>query len=234
MLGRHLLYQSGPPIPVGEKWTFTSNASWVAPANGNYKITLVGAGGKGGDGGMAYAFRCSRTRCGGSGGGGGGAGQTVIETVNFKLGDTISIVIGISSGTASNITGSTTIIANGGNSGGNGTTTDVGWGGFCTDISGGAVGANYGTGGSSGDRNYSPSGKGCSDCFGSYGGSGKVSDYGNGYGTGGTGGKGANSNDNIEIPSSCSGKEFYWYPSDGSGPGKSGTQGICVIEYTGR
>ena len=50
MLGRHLLYQSGPQIPVGEKWTFTSDGSWVAPANGDYKITLVGAGGKGGSG----------------------------------------------------------------------------------------------------------------------------------------------------------------------------------------
>lgn len=234
LLGKHILNgSSGPSIPIGEKWTFTSNGSWEAPAKGKYKITLVGAGGKGGDGGKAYSKNCKNTRCGGSGGGGGGAGQTVINTVTFKLGDTINIAIGISSGTASNITGSATIKANGGNSGGSGVSTHVGWGGACSDISGGAVGANYGTGGSSGGRNYSPSGRGCADCFGSYGGSGKVSDYGNGYGTGGAGGKGANNNDNTAIPSGCT-NDYYWYPPDGSGPGKPGTQGICVIEYLGR
>lgn len=67
MLGRHLLYQSGPPIPVGEKWTFTSNGSWVAPANGNYKITLVGAGGKGGAGAPERSILVVRKTIGGVG-----------------------------------------------------------------------------------------------------------------------------------------------------------------------
>lgn len=213
MLGRHLLYQSGPPIPVGEKWTFTSNGSWVAPANGNYKITLVGAGGKGGSG-------CDRQRrwdydlyrcyvcdfCGSASGGGGGAGQTVVQTHKLRKDAELVITIGQPNSNPSKISGAISLTANGGNAGGDAYT-------YSTDnrcqnkaVAGG-VAANYGTGGSSGyvsnKDNHSP-----------VGGAGKVSDYGNGYGRGGQGGHGQWNNGTFHT-------------------GHNGTAGICVIEYLG-
>ena len=216
MLGRHLLYQSGPPIPVGEKWTFTSNGSWVAPANGNYKITLVGAGGKGGSG----CIRITRKRlydgelrceicdgCGSASGGGGGAGQTVIQTYVLKKDTSLTITIGRPNSNPSKISGAVSLTANGGNTGGNAYTYSMG--GYCQDkAAAGGVAANYGTGGGSGyisDRyNHSPTG-----------GAGKVSNYGNGYGQGGSGGHGEWNNGSYHT-------------------GYNGTAGICVIVYLGR
>lgn len=216
MLGRHLLYQSGPPIPVGEKWTFTSNGSWVAPANGNYKITLVGAGGKGGSGciritrkrsydGESWCEICDR--CGSASGGGGGAGQTVIQTYVLKKDTSLTITIGQPNSNPSKISGAVSLTANGGNTGGSAYTYSMG--GYCQDKAvAGGVAANYGTGGGSGyisDRyNHSPTG-----------GAGKVSDYGNGYGQGGSGGRGEWNNGSYHT-------------------GYNGTAGICVIEYLGR
>ena len=246
LLGKHILNgSSGPSIPVGEKWTFTSNGSWIAPAKGNYKITLVGAGGKGGDGGEVYTFRCTRARgpCGG-GGGGGGAGETVIQTHNLRQADVLTITIGQPNSNPSKVTGAVAITANGGSSGGKGGVNDMGFSGNgIWDIHGGSVGGNYGSGGSSGGG-----GREVWDCWnrargaGGYGGAGKVSDYGNGYGQGGQGGNGATGTycdtserapDSISAPSSCSGRDYYWY-TEGSGPGYNGTAGICVIEYMGR
>lgn len=215
MLGRHLLYQSGPPIPIGEKWTFTGNGTWIAPANGNYKITLVGAGGKGGSG-------CERKRrrnregdcyvcdyCGSGSGGGGGAGQTVVQTHLLKRDSVLTITIGQPNSNPSKVTGEVTITANGGDTGGNAYTYASGSSGSCTDrAAGGGVAANYGTGGSSGyvseKDNQAPNG-----------GAGKVSDYGNDYGTGGYGGHGQWNNGSYHT-------------------GYNGTAGICVIEYLGR
>lgn len=216
MLGRHLLYQSGPPIPVGEKWTFTSNGSWVAPANGNYKITLVGAGGKGGSGcnrrmalnyiddyGDRHCYVCGA--CGSASGGGGGAGQTVIQTHTLRKDATLTITIGQPNSNPSKVTGVVSITANGGNTGGSAYLSND----SCqTKAYAGGVAANYGTGGGSGyvsDRdNHSPTG-----------GAGKVSDYGNGYGQGGSGGHGEWNNGSYHT-------------------GYNGTAGICVIEYLGR
>lgn len=216
MLGRHLLYQSGPPIPVGEKWTFTSNGSWVAPANGNYKITLVGAGGKGGSGcirrtrrrssdGESQCYVCDG--CGSASGGGGGAGQTVIQTYVLKKDTSLTITIGQPNSNPSKISGAVSLTANGGDTGGNAYTYSTV--GHCQDkAAAGGVAANYGTGGGSGyvsDRdNHSPTG-----------GAGKVSDYGNGYGQGGSGGYGEWNNGSYHT-------------------GYNGTAGICVIEYLGR
>lgn len=210
MLGRHLLYQSGPPIPVGETWTFDANASFEIPATGIYKITLVGAGGKGGSG-------CSReTRyngdkcwvcdfCGSGSGGGGGAGQTVVQTYLLKQGSVLTITIGQPNSNPSKITGVISLTANGGDSGGNAALRPSG---YCEKAYAGGVAAKYGTGGSGGsvsDRNnHSPAG-----------GAGKVSDYGNGYGAGGRGGHGAWNNGTFHT-------------------GYNGTAGICVIEYLGR
>lgn len=216
MLGRHLLYQSGPSIPVGKKWTFTGNGSWVAPANGNYKITLVGAGGKGGtgcdrtmafnyidDNGRTHCFVCSA--CGSASGGGGGAGQTVIRTHTLKKDATLTITIGRPNSNPSKVTGVVSITANGGGTGGNAYLSDD----TCqTKAYAGGVAANYGTGGGAGyvsnRNNHSP-----------VGGAGKVSDYGNGYGAGGTGGYGS-------------------WNNGGFIPGSNGTAGICVIVYLGR
>lgn len=223
MLGRHLLYQSGPPIPVGEKWTFTSNGSWVAPASGKYKITLVGAGGKGGSGGPREQYKymdpdTGSSKClvdidGDSGsGGGGGAGETVIQTHNIKKDASLTITIGQPNSNPSKVTGAVVITANGGNTGGSAgirahSPQDENVN--CKHIAyAGGLAANYGTGGSAGytspSYNHQP-----------VGGSGKVSVYGNGYGRGGQGGlgewrKGALTN------------------------GYNGTAGICVIEYLGR
>lgn len=216
MLGRHLLYQSGPPIPVGEKWTFTSNGSWIAPANGKYKITLVGAGGKGGTGcirrrrqqtdwdtGTTSCYVCDS--CGSGSGGGGGAGQTIVQTHTLKKDTELIITIGQPNSNPSKISGAVSLTANGGDPGGNAYTSDD----KChTKVYAGGVAANYGTGGSGGyvsDRdNHSPTG-----------GAGKVSDYGNGYGQGGYGGHGEWNNGTFHT-------------------GYNGTQGICVIEYLGR
>lgn len=210
MLGRHLLYQSGPSIPVGEKWTFTSNGSWVAPANGNYKITLVGAGGKGGSGcnrGTMYdGYDCWVCDfCGSGSGGGGGAGQTVVQTHLLKQDSVLTITIGQPNSNPSKITGVISLTANGGDSGRN---AELRPNSYCEKAYAGGVAAKYGTGGSGGyvaeRNNQSPTG-----------GAGKVSDYGNGYGAGGRGGRGAWNNGTY-------------------GTGSNGTAGICVIEYLGR
>ena len=215
MLGRHLLYQSGPPIPVGEKWTFTSDGSWVAPANGNYKITLVGAGGKGGSGckrkgrwesyedGSGRCYICDA--CGSASGGGGGAGQTVIQTHTLRKDAELVITIGRPNSNPSKISGVISLTANGGDPGGDASPI----GDDCPRrVYAGGVAAKYGTGGSGGyvsDRdNHSP-----------VGGAGKVSDYGNGYGAGGRGGYGQWNNGSYHT-------------------GYNGTAGICVIEYLGR
>ena len=212
MLGRHLLYQSGPPIPVGEKWTFTSNGSWTAPANGNYKITLVGAGGKGGSGcsfkGTWTFFSDGTGMCdytGSASGGGGGAGQTVIQTHMLRKDAALTITIGLPNSNPSKVTGAVSITANGGGTGGSAYLSDD----KCNSkISAGGVAANYGTGGGNGyvsrRYNHSPTG-----------GAGKVSDYGNGYGAGGAGGYGSWNNGSYHT-------------------GYNGTAGICVIEYLGR
>ena len=215
MLGRHLLYQSGPPIPVGEKWTFTSDGSWVAPANGNYKITLVGAGGKGGSGcerrrrwepdenGGGLCYVCGA--CGSASGGGGGAGQTVIQTHTLRKDAELVITIGKPNSNPSKISGVISLTANGGDSGGNASQSST----ACPlKVYAGNVAAKYGTGGSGGyvsnRDNHSPTG-----------GEGKLSDYGNGYGAGGRGGYGQWNNGSYHT-------------------GYNGTAGICVIEYLGR
>lgn len=223
MLGRHLLYQSGPPIPIGEKWTFTDNGSWEAPANGNYKITLVGAGGKGGSGGprTQYKYRDSETGSsdcltdvdGQSGsGGGGGAGETIIQTHNLKQSDVLTITIGKPNSNPSTVTGAVAITANGGNTGGNasiGALNSSDESMNCKHIAyAGGLAANYGTGGSAGytspSYNHQP-----------IGGDGKISNYGGGYGRGGKGGLGE-------------------WRKGGLTAGSNGTAGICVIEYLGR
>lgn len=224
LLGKHIVNgSSGPSIPVGEKWTFTSNGTWEAPAKGNYKITLVGAGGKGGSGGprTQYKYRDSETGSsdcltdvdGQSGsGGGGGAGETIIQTHNLKQSDVLTITIGKPNSNPSKVTGAVTITANGGNTGGSAgiranNSTDESMN--CKHIAyAGGLAANYGTGGSAGYTsrayNHRP-----------VGGSGKVSTYGNGYGTGGQGGYGE------------------WRKNALTG-GYNGTAGICIIEYLGR
>lgn len=210
MLGRHLLYQSGPPIPIGEKWTFTSNGTWIAPADGNYKITLVGAGGKGGSGcPREERYRAQSGECytanGSGSGGGGGAGQTVVQAHLLKQDSVLTITIGQPNSNPSKVVGAVSITANGGDTGGSAWRS----GSPCpSTVYGGTVAAKYGTGGSNGyvasSGSQSPTG-----------GAGKVSDYGNGYGAGGRGGHGAWNNNTY-------------------GTGSNGTAGICVIEYLGR
>lgn len=212
MLGRHLLYQSGPPIPIGTTWTITSSGSWIAPANGKYKITLVGSGGKGGagcvrktkyDGDSCYT--CDY--CGSGSGGGGGAGQTIIQTPVLKKDDLLNITIGRPNSNPTKITGAVSITANGGGTGGTAVRSQDNRGCY-SNITPGYVAASYGTGGGNGyvseKNNQSPTG-----------GAGKVSDYGNGYGAGGRGGHGAWNNGTF-------------------GTGSNGTAGVCVIEYLGR
>lgn len=217
LLGKHIVKGiSGPSIPIGEKWTFTSNGSWEAPANGKYKITLVGAGGKGGSGckrrleldfidshGKKHCYVCASA--GIASGGGGGAGQTVIQTHTLRKDATLIITIGQPNSNPSKVTGVVSITANGGDTGGSAYSSND----SCRDkVYAGSVAANYGTGGGAGyvsnRADHSPGG-----------GAGKVSNYGNGYGQGGQGGYGE------------------W----NKGPfhtGYNGTAGICVIEYMER
>lgn len=192
MLGKHLLHQLGPSIPVGEKWTFTSNGSWEAPAKGNYKITLVGAGGIGGAG-LAGGMVAK------GGGGGGGAGQTIVQTHTLTRNTKLTITIGQPNSGSSKVSGTISLTANGGDPGGDAYKKN--W----MEINGGSVAAKYGSGGSGGSQVLGD--------FDAYGGSGKTSDYGQGYGRGGVG-QSVNRND-----------ELY-----GRG---NGTAGICVIEYIG-
>lgn len=204
-----------PPIPVGEKWTITSSGSWTVPANGKYKITVVGAGGKGGTGcarrgakenaddGTYVCIICDR--CGSASGGGGGAGQTIVQTHNLKKDAALAITIGQPNSNPSKVAGAVSITAAGGGAGGGAYLRNN----TCnTTAYAGSVAANYGSGGGSGyvsDRNnHSPTG-----------GAGKVSDYGNDYGAGGRGGHGAWNNGTF-------------------GTGSNGTAGVCVIEYLGR
>lgn len=225
MHGRHLLYQSGPTIPVGEKWTFTSNSSWVVPATGIYKITLVGAGGKGGNGGNTYPRRYrwnSTYKCqyiGGGGGGGGGAGETLNGEKKLLRNTVLNITIGAPNGGASTITRGITLTARGGGNGGNG-----GNGSYNSEpirgSGGAAASVNYGNGISAGVAGTSRIKTGsCASWSSTHqdyiqahgsGGAGAVSKYGNGYGSGGAG------------------------SSTSSGAGANGTAGICVIEYLGK
>lgn len=225
LLGKHIVNgSSGPSIPVGEKWTFTSNSSWEAPANGNYKITLVGAGGKGGNGGMTQPRRYrwnSTYKCqyiGGGGGGGGGAGETLNVEKKLLRNEVLTITIGAPNGGASTITGGITLTARGGGNGGNG-----GNGSYNSNPNPGSGGAaasvNYGNGIGAGAAgisktktgscpSWSPTHREYIQAHGS-GGAGAVSKYGY-FGNGGAG------------------------SSDSSGTGSNGTAGICVIEYIGK
>ena len=226
MLGRHLLYQSGPPIPVGETWTFDANASFEIPATGIYKITLVGAGGKGGAGGhtysASYTISGTRRKCryiGGGGGGGGGAGETVSSEKKLRRTATLTIVIGTPNGGDSTITGAVTLTARGGGNGGTGSNGryDSDNNKLIPGSGGAAASVNYGNGISAGAAGSAEIEYG--SCFNSgspyttvhgSGGAGAISKYGNGYGNGGAG------------------------SSTSSGAGANGTKGICVIEYLGR
>ena len=168
LLGKHILGgSSGPSIPVGTTSKFTKDGTFEVPANGNYKITLVGAGGAGGAGTSGgWGLRAS--------GGGGGGGETVYKTIYLTRRKTLTITIGVSNGEMSKISGAISVVANGGDPGGNGYIS-----GF--DGIGGSLAAKYGSGGSAGVGG-GPSGGAAAS-----GGKGRVSTYGNGYGTGGDG-----------------------------------------------
>ena len=220
MLGRHLL--SGmKKVPVGTVWDFTANGLFEVPASGNYKITLVGAGGKGGNGTSNVSCRrgsASRS-VSGSGGGGGGSGETVIQTFRLKSGNTLNVIVGASNGAASKVTGAATLTANGGTAGANGqvNTWDSDYNKALCD----SPGPGSGYGGSGGAR-YNPgtSGGSSSTCGGpTAGGTGGTSTFGGTVGRGGNGGGGKGSG--------CSGNT--------SGPwgGANGHPGICRIEYLG-
>lgn len=226
MLGRHLL-RGGKKVPIGTVWDFTGSAIFEVPASGNYKITLVGAGGKGGNGSSATTCKgpnnvgnISSRSVSGSGGGGGGSGQTVTQTYSLKSKNKLSIIVGASNGAATKITGAVTLTANGGSAGVNGNTNPN-----YPDTSTPACntpGPNSGYGGSGGTL-YNPgtSGGNSESCGGpSAGGTGGVSAFGGNVGRGGNGGGGKGSG--------CSGNT--------SGPwnGSNGYPGICRIEYLGR
>lgn len=101
LLGKHILERSsGPSIPIGETFTFTSSIIWEVPSSGIYEITLVGGGGKGGSGGKTYSLSGSDRLKGGGGGGGGGAAPVTIKNINLTRGDSINISIASAGGTS--------------------------------------------------------------------------------------------------------------------------------------
>lgn len=225
MLGRHLL-TSVKTVPSGTVWEFTSDTFFEIPASGIYKIIIVGAGGRGGNGSSANT--CIGTRLGsttnksvsGSGGGGGGSGQTVIETHRLKFKAALNIVVGAHNGAATKITGALTITANGGAAGSGGNVNPNYPGRSYPEC--GAPGPYSGSGGAGG-AGYNPGGRGSdsASCGGpSSGGSGGISDYGGNVGKGGNGG--------IGKGSGCSGN------TSGPGAGENGYPGICRIEFLGR
>jgi hypothetical protein len=105
---------AGAPNPLHGSEVFTSSGTFNVPTGvTNVKVTVIGAGGNGGN---------AVTDCGAGDGGGGGAGGYVISYVGVTAGGTATVTVGVNSGIrTSSFAGTTTITASGGNNGSNGT-----------------------------------------------------------------------------------------------------------------
>lgn len=120
----------------------TASTSWTVPETGTYKVTCVGAGGKGGTGQDGYfTQQClyrstdwgneySDSSNGGYGGAGGGAGQTITSTLSLTKGTVIQITIGAANGGTTKF--GTQITALGGGNGGLGSAVGVSYGSAAT------------------------------------------------------------------------------------------------------
>ena len=205
---------------------FTTSATWKCPETGTYTITCVGGGGSGGTGGYGAKGFCScsssdgycRPHISGAGGGGGGAGQTTVKAVQCTKGTVYNINVGGPSGTSTFGAALVTALPGGvGGTGGNGlipTGCSPQYG------SGGSVGVNYGTGGSSGQRSNYIYSEDCRPAVpASQGGVGATSIFGSGFGSGGRGGAGQTNVQECE--------------DNQQGPygGTTGTQGCIKIVY---
>lgn len=169
-------------IPVGTKYTYTSDTTFVVPATGTYTIELHGGGG-GGGGGAKGGYEMNATWYYANGGAGGGSGQTY--TTTLTKGTSYALTIGAggtggsfkSSGYAATGgtggTGGTTKFGslysvNGGRGGTGGTCYESGGtksgsagvheGTLASGSSGGATVGSYGNGGTGGVGRNSGSG----------------------------------------------------------------------------
>lgn len=225
---------------------FTTSTTWTCPETGLYTITCVGGGGTGGTGGAAvYAVgyetgnheNCSSNACtivlSGGGGGGGGAGQTTTKNVLCTKGTVYSITVGGPAGTTT--FGSNHVVGVAGGTGGTGGVGAVSAYtapscGTCCNCStslvrmsyGGAGGTSYGSTPGTGGSGILKQGSSwpCGNNF-AGGGSGAVSTFGSGFGTGGTGGRSGGQADHYRCYLNIAG------PAGGS----AGTQGCIKIVY---
>lgn len=121
---------------------FTSSDTWIVPETGTYTIMCIGGGGKGGNGGIGYYNRVSRSvgyenttytntsivAAGGGGGGGGSAGEVKEQSFQLTAGESITLTVGAASGATSF---GTYLTAAGGSAGANGSNGSVRVSGTC-------------------------------------------------------------------------------------------------------
>jgi len=102
-------WQSAGGGESNNRQVFTSSGTFNVPIGvSRVKVTVIGAGGSGGNG------------VGDNQGGGGGAGGYVVDYVGVTAGGTASVTVGTNGGTrTSSFVGSTTVSASGGGNGGN-------------------------------------------------------------------------------------------------------------------
>lgn len=171
---------------VGDYVYFTEDGTFEAP-NGvsTVYISMIGAGGNGGNAGASRTVQTGPddwTTIGGGGGGGGGRGAYLVDTAFATTGEPIIVTVGKNAGTRTTSFGDSLTLA-GGTNGGNGTDTYSG-------STGGAAGSIGGSAGGTGSSSPGAGGAG-----------GKVEyfdTYGNG-GNGGTNGAGAKGYDGIVV-----------------------------------
>jgi hypothetical protein len=101
------------PNPLHGVQTFTSSGTFNVPTGvTNVKVTVIGAGGNGGN--------ASGPGCNTTDGGGGGAGGYVVDYVGVTSGGTATVTVGTSAGTrTTSFAGATTLTASGGSNGTN-------------------------------------------------------------------------------------------------------------------
>jgi hypothetical protein len=165
-------------VPVTHTYTSGSGNETVPTGALNLVLTVVGAGGYGGN---SYTDFGSDNYSSGGGGGGGGYALKTIAVSSGDWGATIAYAVGTSTGASSTSSGTLaagaiSITANGGSNGGDGTSTQGGAGGS----GGSATGGNTNTSGTDGDPGLNSGSSGISGGTGGYSAEGTYGNGGNG------------------------------------------------------